>query len=125
MLFSIFETLLICTSTWFLWKYFRHVFVKTPLDNVPGPASPSFWLGRCRLLSIPILLTLFLGNFNQLFARNGWSFYQDIVYNPQGNSVVKVHGLAGVSCISRFHSSVVQNIIPAQDTLRLRSESPS
>lgn len=45
-LIPLLESVLICASTWFLWKYFRHLVVKSPLDNIPGPPSPSFWTGK-------------------------------------------------------------------------------
>ena len=35
----------------FVWKYFRNLLFKSPLDNVPGPASPSFIKGANDLLS--------------------------------------------------------------------------
>ena len=43
----------ICSVSWLLWKYFRQLVVKSPLDNIPGPPSHSFLYGEhfraCRL----------------------------------------------------------------------------
>ena len=36
----------ICSVSWLLWKYFRQLVVKSPLDNIPGPSSHSFLYGE-------------------------------------------------------------------------------
>ena len=40
------ESALICAVTWTLWNYFRQMCVKSPLDNIPGPPSPSWMSGK-------------------------------------------------------------------------------
>ena len=52
MLTSLLEGVLICSVTWFLWKYFRQVFVKSPLDNIPGPPAKSFLYGEQHFLQM-------------------------------------------------------------------------
>ncbi|KAH9885122.1 cytochrome P450 [Cubamyces lactineus] len=32
--------------SWFLWKFFRHILCKSPLDNIPGPRSDGFLYGN-------------------------------------------------------------------------------
>lgn len=51
MLASILEGLVISSVCWFLWKYFRQAFVKSSLDNIPGPPAGSFLYGT---LNLPI-----------------------------------------------------------------------
>ena len=43
---NILQAVMICAGTWFLWRLFRRFFVKTTLDNVPGPTSTSFLYGE-------------------------------------------------------------------------------
>lgn len=40
------QAALICGFSWLLWKYFRQVFIKSPLDNIPGPPRESFLFGE-------------------------------------------------------------------------------
>ena len=40
------QAFVICAVSWVLWKYFRQVVVKSPLDNIPGPPSQSFLYGK-------------------------------------------------------------------------------
>lgn len=35
------------TAGWFLWKVLRNFILKSPLDNIPGPPSDSWWSGIC------------------------------------------------------------------------------
>ncbi|KAI0657085.1 cytochrome P450 [Cubamyces menziesii] len=53
---------------WCLWKYFRQVFVKSPLDNIPGPPSEGF----------------LYGNLRQLLDRHGWSMYDHLLNSYKG-----------------------------------------
>lgn len=46
---QVLEALLICSATLYLWKSFRYLVVKTDLDNLPGPPSPSFFAGMWRV----------------------------------------------------------------------------
>lgn len=45
---TLLQSVLICTVTYSLWRYFRQAFVKSPLDNIPGPPSPSWMTGECQ-----------------------------------------------------------------------------
>ena len=40
------QAVLVCVTTYFLWKVLRTYFVKTALDNLPGPPSPSILFGN-------------------------------------------------------------------------------
>ena len=40
------QAALICGTSWVLWKLLRAFFVKSALDNLPGPPSPSFLYGE-------------------------------------------------------------------------------
>lgn len=49
---QIVQALLICASTWFLWRFFRYLVVKSDLDNLPGPSPPSFLFGMLYVLIV-------------------------------------------------------------------------
>lgn len=55
----ILESAVICVVTWTLWKYFRQMFVKNHLDNIPGPPCPSWVTGECDF-SIPFAISIAL-----------------------------------------------------------------
>ncbi|EDR04679.1 uncharacterized protein LACBIDRAFT_303978 [Laccaria bicolor S238N-H82] len=62
MLESIFKGIYVFVGLWAFYRVLRRLVVKTALDNIPGPPSPSF----------------FKGNFPQLFNVDGWDFHHDI-----------------------------------------------
>ncbi|PCH42156.1 cytochrome P450 [Wolfiporia cocos MD-104 SS10] len=65
----------ILTST--AWNFIRWITARSPLDNIPGPSSPSFWTGH-----LP-----------HFFGRHGTQFQSDVAekYGP----VVKMRGGLG------------------------------
>ncbi|PIL26721.1 cytochrome P450 [Ganoderma sinense ZZ0214-1] len=78
------QAVLICTSTWFLWKFFRQSVVRSNLDNIPGPPSPSFWYGHVQ----------------KLRDKQGWAFHQEMadkypavarLAGPMGRKMLFVH----------------------------------
>ncbi|OBZ67636.1 Docosahexaenoic acid omega-hydroxylase CYP4F3 [Grifola frondosa] len=87
------QSALICAATWFLWRYFRHIFVKSPLDNLPGPPSQSF----------------VKGNLSQLYDPHGWAFHRELAetYGP----VVKLHGMFGRKILHVFDPKALHAII--------------
>ncbi|KAI0327588.1 cytochrome P450 [Cubamyces sp. BRFM 1775] len=87
------ESALICAVTWTLWSYFRQMCVKSPLDNIPGPPSPS-WM---------------TGNLPQMFNRQGIPFYHDLIekYGP----VVRLHGAYGRKILYVFDPRAMHNIV--------------
>ncbi|EJF59817.1 cytochrome P450 [Dichomitus squalens LYAD-421 SS1] len=92
MLASLLQGIAICSATWFLWKYFRQVFVKSPLDNIPGPAAESF----------------IYGNLRQLLDKNGWGFLKSL---ESYDGVVKLHGPLGHRMLFVFDPTAMHNII--------------
>ncbi|KAI0631279.1 cytochrome P450 [Trametes polyzona] len=93
MLATLVQSALICAVTYSLWRYFRQVFVKSPLDNIPGPPSPS-WM---------------TGNLPQMFNRQGMAFYHDLIdnYGP----VVKLHGAYGRKILYVFDPRAMHSIV--------------
>lgn len=75
------------------WRVFRQNVVKTSLDNIPGPPSPSF----------------FKGNFRQLFAVHGWEFHKNIA--AKYGSVVKVKALFGENQLYVFDPKALHHIV--------------
>ncbi|KAM5537528.1 hypothetical protein V8D89_008855 [Ganoderma adspersum] len=83
-MFSVLQAILICTSTWFLWRFFRQSVVKSNLDNIPGPASPSFLYGHIQ----------------KLRDKQGWAFHEELAEKypavvrlaaPLGRKLLFVH----------------------------------
>ena len=105
MLLTILQSAIICSSCWFLWKYLRQIVVKSPLDNIPGPPSDSFFYGEHPPnphLIYPCL-TYIAGHLGRLLDRNGWAFLRHLT--DSYNGVAKLHGPLGVSFLSQ--SSIV------------------
>ncbi|KAH9852301.1 cytochrome P450 [Lenzites betulinus] len=90
---TLLQSVLICAVTYSLWRYFRQVFVKGPLDNIPGPPSPS-WM---------------TGNLPQMFDKQGMPFYYDLIdkYGP----VVKLHGAYGRKILYVFDPRAMHSIV--------------
>ncbi|EIW54984.1 cytochrome P450 [Trametes versicolor FP-101664 SS1] len=90
---TLLQSVLICTVTYSLWRYFRQAFVKSPLDNIPGPPSPS-WM---------------TGNLPQMFNRQGMPFYHDLIdkYGP----VVRLHGAYGRKILYVFDPRAMHSIV--------------
>ena len=97
------QAVLICTSTWFLWKFFRQSVVKSNLDNIPGPASPSFWYGAYRgdvsLSSLRdahfnLCTPCSAGHVQKLRDKQGWAFHQELA--DKYPAVVRLAGTMGV-----------------------------
>ncbi|KAI0718779.1 cytochrome P450 [Cerioporus squamosus] len=79
---------------WLLWKYFRQVLLKSPLDNLPGPPAQSF-------LS---------GNLKQLIAfRQGWQFLRTLTDSYPG--IAKLHGPLGHRMLFIFDPMALHSII--------------
>ena len=65
------------------WKLLQRFFIKSALDNIPGPPSRSFLFGNSLgllILSSSALLffTPYPGVFLQVFNTKGWEFHKDI-----------------------------------------------
>ena len=92
MLLFLLEYAAICAGTWLLWKGLKGYVVNSPLDNIPGPPSDSWWAGKK-----PMALQRgapdrgFPGNLRTMFNRHrGWKFHEDM---DKFGAVVKIYGL--------------------------------
>ncbi|KAI0718774.1 cytochrome P450 [Cerioporus squamosus] len=83
----------ICSASWLLWKYFRQLVVKSPLDNIPGPPPQSF----------------LYGNLTQLLDRNGWGFLSYLTDSYPG--IAKLYGPLGRRMLYVFDPMAMHNII--------------
>jgi len=45
MLVLLVKAISLCAIPWFLWQIFKQFIAKSPLDNIPGPPSKSWWKG--------------------------------------------------------------------------------
>ncbi|KAH9899159.1 cytochrome P450 [Cubamyces lactineus] len=86
------QAAVICGATWFLWKFFRGLVVKTDLDKIPGPPSPSFVYGHLQ----------------QLYARQGWDFHRGL--GEQYGPVVRLRGKFGQNLLYTFDPKAMHHI---------------
>jgi cytochrome P450 len=93
MLQTIVEAAVLYAFSWALWKAVRNYFVKSALDNIPGPSPGSFWKG----------------SFPQIFDVNGWDFHREIAENY--GPVVKVKALLGESQLYVFDPKALHHIV--------------
>ncbi|KAI0631028.1 cytochrome P450 [Trametes polyzona] len=77
---------------WGLWLLLRPMFVKSPLDVVPGPPSKSFVSGAIA----------------ELFESNAWGFHDKVASEFGG--VVKINALLGRKWLYVFDPAALQNI---------------
>ena len=89
------EFVFLAAALYFSWSFLRPFIVKSPLDNLPGPPSPSFIGGKfpsLRKFSHPNSVSP--GNLQQYIARQCWDFREEI--QRKYGRVVLLHGLFGV-----------------------------
>ncbi|KAI0347505.1 cytochrome P450 [Trametopsis cervina] len=84
---------LVCGITWALWQALRAYVLKSPLDNVPGPARAS----------------LTQGNLGDLFNRYGWEHHDRIATEYPG--VAKYHGPFGTRGLYVWDPKALHNIV--------------
>ncbi|KAJ3552918.1 hypothetical protein NM688_g3899 [Phlebia brevispora] len=68
-------------------------FLFSPLDNIPGPPSTSFWRG----------------NIPDMFNRHGWRFHDS--WSQQYGQVFKFHGALGAKALYVFDPKALHSII--------------
>ena len=82
-----------------LWRYFKQLVLKSPLDNIPGPLSESFLYGKnLAHLGLRLLLNSdpSAGNLRQLISpQYGWGFVHHITDSYPG--IASLRGPLGVS----------------------------
>lgn len=86
-------------ATWILWSLFKKHIISSPLDNVPGPTSSSFWIG----------------NTNDLVDRHGWKFHKRLA-EEYDSTVVKIHGLMGSKGLYVFDPKALNSILVKDQT---------
>ena len=83
---------------WVLWRIIRPFVTKSPWDAIPGPPRKSLLSGDgLSGIHIRLLLTVSIGNLEQLFDRDAWSFHDEVAQNY--GPVVKINAVLGVSPI--------------------------
>ncbi|KAI0760477.1 cytochrome P450 [Fomes fomentarius] len=93
MIAPLLESLVICAVSWLLWKYFRQIITKSPLDRIPGPLSRSF----------------LYGNLGQLVDRNAWGFIQHLTDSYPG--IVRLHGPLGHRMLYVFDPTALHHVV--------------
>ncbi|KAL9711339.1 hypothetical protein Ac2012v2_005883 [Leucoagaricus gongylophorus] len=76
-----------------LWKVLRWLFVKSPLESIPGPPALSF----------------ISGNVQQIFHTNGWNFYYDML-NRYG-AVIRLKAIFGKNMLFIFDPKALYHIL--------------
>jgi len=84
---------LISGSLWVLWHLLGRFFVRTPLDNIPGPPRQSF----------------VKGNLAQLYDSAGWDFLHEL--GEKYGSVVKIGGTFGSNQLFVFDPVALSSIV--------------
>ncbi|KAI1794332.1 cytochrome P450 [Ganoderma leucocontextum] len=85
------QAVLTCGATWLLWKILRQFGVKSALDNLPGPPSPS----------------MLLGNLKQIYDKQGWAFHRQL---EQYGPVSILHGKFGRKIVYVFDPKAMHTI---------------
>ncbi|KAJ7662016.1 cytochrome P450 [Mycena polygramma] len=81
-------TAVVCTR--WLWSL---ISIRRSLKNIPGPPSPSFWIG----------------NFGQIYSVDGWAFHQQLADKYGG--LVRVDGLFGEKQLYVFDPNALHHIL--------------
>lgn len=76
------QAVIVYVVSYALWNLVPRFFIKSALDNIPGPPSQSFLFGKefwtPSVLSYSRLLTQSSGVFPQVFNVKAWEFHKDI-----------------------------------------------
>ncbi|KAI0091833.1 cytochrome P450 [Irpex rosettiformis] len=83
----------VALAAWLAWKLYRVCYAKSPLDNIPGPPSTSFWKG----------------NIGSLFHRHAWDYHDELM--RKYGSVVKFNGLFNRRALYVYDPLALQHII--------------
>ncbi|KAF5326984.1 hypothetical protein D9619_004812 [Psilocybe cf. subviscida] len=102
MLQTIVEAAVLYALSWVLWKAVRNYFVKSALDNIPGPSPNSFWKG----------------SFPQIFNTNGWDFHREIA--EKYGRIVKIKALLGESQFFNHLDTIKDQYIYEETTSFIR-----
>ncbi|KAI0656926.1 cytochrome P450 [Cubamyces menziesii] len=78
---------------WIVWALVRPIFIRSPLDAVDGPPSPS----------------ILAGNLGQLFDSEAWGFHDEV--STKYGSVVKIHAVLGRKWLYAFDPTALQSIV--------------
>ncbi|KAF9002256.1 cytochrome P450 [Cyathus striatus] len=84
---------LLYIAAWLGYQYVKQYIFKGPIENIPGPPSPSF----------------FTGNIRQFFDSNGWNFHKEI--SERYGGVVKLKAPLGESFLYVFDPKAMHHII--------------
>lgn len=76
-----------------IWRVVHNLFIRSPLDNIPGPAPPS----------------LIRGNLGQLFDRHGWDFLDGL--GEKYGKVVRLTGILGHRILYVFDPAALHQVI--------------
>ncbi|KAI0628909.1 cytochrome P450 [Trametes polyzona] len=82
-----------CGIVWLFWKAFGHIFVKSPLDNIPGPPRESFLYGSLK----------------QMLDRHAWPLYTHLTDSYPG--IVRLAGPLGHRILYVFDPVALHSII--------------
>ncbi|KAL1948949.1 hypothetical protein VTO73DRAFT_10755 [Trametes versicolor] len=82
-----------CGTIWCLWKAIRRLVIKSDLDNLPGPPSPSFVYGHIK----------------QLYDRQSFKFHRSLgeTYGP----VVRLRDRFGGTLLYTFDPKIMHHIV--------------
>jgi cytochrome P450 len=93
MILLLLQVITLYTVSWVCWRAFRQYFVKSALDNIPGPPAKSLWKGA----------------FPQVFNPNAWDFHKEIA--EKYGSVIKIKALLGENQLYVFDPKAMHHIV--------------
>lgn len=84
-------------ASWCFLHLVRRFTQTSPLDKIPGPPSPSYFLGTVACISVAGILKTRAnsGNLDEFFCHDSWDFHTRLIQDY--GSIVKLHGLFNVS----------------------------
>ena len=84
----------ISVAAFVTWKLFSMMVNRRSLAHVPGPKRSSWWKGQLHiyfyLLTIAILTSVHVGNFDQFLNRDGWAWHADLYKNYGGAARIEM-----------------------------------
>ncbi|KAJ3555363.1 hypothetical protein NM688_g2618 [Phlebia brevispora] len=85
--------LFFCATVWLFWRFLHRYVTRSPLDNIRGPSSSSFWRG----------------NISDLFNRHAWGYHDS--WSRQYGQVFKFHGTLGARALYVFDPLALHHIV--------------
>ncbi|TFK25118.1 cytochrome P450 [Coprinopsis marcescibilis] len=98
------QGLTIFAGSWLLWRVFKTIFAKHPLDNVPGPKASSY----------------IAGSIAELFDPNPWPFHENLEKNHTG--IARIASVMGRPMLYVYDPKALYHILLKDQSLYEENE---